>query len=75
MRIELDPKADAAYISLTGDELEPGRQTLDIPTPPDVAGSVVMDWKDGKLVGLEVLGASELLPPDFLARATNPGER
>ena len=35
---------------------------------------VNMDWKDGKIVGLEILGAAALLHPDLLAQAKLPGE-
>jgi uncharacterized protein YuzE len=35
---------------------------------------VVLDWKDGKIVGLEVLDASALLHPDLLAQAARPGQ-
>ncbi len=36
---------------------------------------VVMDWKDGTIVGLEVLGASSLLHPDLLAETVRPCAR
>jgi hypothetical protein len=32
-----------------------------------------MDWKDGKIAGLEVLDASALLHADLLAQAERPG--
>jgi hypothetical protein len=35
---------------------------------------VVMDWKDGKITGLEVLDASALLHADLLAQARRPGQ-
>jgi len=69
MRIEVDREADAAYIRLSDVALEPGRQTFELDTPAGIAGTVTMDWKDGKIVGLEVVGASALLPDDLLARA------
>lgn len=34
---------------------------------------VVLDWKDGELVGLEVLDASARLHPDLLDGAVRPG--
>lgn len=73
MRITYDPAADAAYIYLTNVELEPGRDTVPLETP--VPAMVNMDWKDGRIVGLEVLGASSLLHPDVIAQASSPGER
>jgi hypothetical protein len=38
-------------------------------TPEGVKAMVVMDWKQGKIVGLEVLDASGVLHPDLLAEA------
>jgi len=35
--------------------------------------TVVLDWKDGRIVGLEVLGASKLLHEDLLSEATPIG--
>ncbi|WP_300018034.1 DUF2283 domain-containing protein [Pseudonocardia sp.] len=66
MRITWDRSADAAYLHLTAAELTPGRDTV------DVDGSVLLDRKDGRLVGIEVLNASALLPPDLLAEAETP---
>jgi hypothetical protein len=44
--------------------------------PPDgMHAFVVLDWKEGKIAGLEVLDASALLHPDLLAKAVSPGER
>lgn len=63
MRITWDREVDAAYLYLTSIELAPGRDTV------DVDGSVLLDWKDGRIVGIEVLTASVLLHPDLLAGA------
>lgn len=63
MRITWDRTADAAYLELTSTELTPGRDTV------DAGGSVLLDWKDGRLVGVEILNASALLHPDLLAEA------
>ncbi len=60
---------NAAYIYLTGVALEPGRDTFVVETPEDSAGDVNMDWKDGKLVGIEVLNASKVLHKDILGDA------
>jgi uncharacterized protein YuzE len=72
VRIEYDTAVDAAYIYLTEAELTPGRDTIPAHGPPGVEGEVILDWKDGKLVGIEVLGARALLRPDLLDQATPP---
>jgi uncharacterized protein YuzE len=71
MRITLDRGADAAYIYLTANERPPGRRTIQCPNPSgaDTELSVLMDWKDGKIVGVEILNASKLLHEDLLAEA------
>lgn len=74
MRITYDPQVDAAYIYLTEDALDPGRDSIPLEVPDDTAAMVVMDWKDGKIVGLEVLDATALLHPDLLALAVRPKE-
>jgi uncharacterized protein YuzE len=69
MRVTYDPTADAAYIYLTEDNLTPGRDSIPCEPPAGTNAIVVVDWKDGKIVGLEVLDASKLLHPDLLAPA------
>jgi uncharacterized protein YuzE len=69
VRITYDPAADAVYIHLTGAPLPPGRTTTQAGTPPGTSGFIALDWKDGRLVGLEILDASSRLPPDFLDEA------
>ena len=69
MRLTWDRSADAAYLCFTGAGLAPGRLTLDCPVPDGSPATVFADWKDGRLVGLEVLHASAVLPPDLLAAA------
>jgi uncharacterized protein YuzE len=73
MRISYDPEVDAAYIYLTEEVLMPGRDSIPCDTPPGAEAIVVLDWKEGKIVGLEVLDASARLHADLLARATPPG--
>ena len=73
MRISYDPEIDAAYIYFTGQPLESGRDSIPCDAPPGVQAMVVMDWKDGKITGLEVLGASSLLHADLIAQARPPG--
>ena len=75
MRITYDVVADAAYIYLTDEALMPGRDSVPVDPPEGMQAFVVMDWKDGKIVGLEVLDATALLHPDLLASALRPGER
>jgi len=69
MRVTYDAEADAAYIYLTDVPLMPGRDSFPCDPPEGMLAFVVMDWKDGKIVGLEVLDASKLLHPDLLAEA------
>ena len=72
MRITYDPEDDAAYIYLTGEPLAPGRDSISCDLPNGMRGWVVLDWKDGKIAGLEVLEASSLLHADLLAQAQPP---
>jgi uncharacterized protein YuzE len=72
VRITYDPEVDAAYVYLTDEALTAGRDSVSCDPPEDAQGNVVMDWKDGKIVGLEVLGASSLLHSDLLAQAQRP---
>jgi uncharacterized protein YuzE len=73
VRISYDPEVDAVYIHFTDQPLEPGRDSIPCDAPPGVQAMVVMDWKDGKITGLEVLGASSLLHADLIAQASLPG--
>lgn len=74
VRITYEPDADAAYIYLTNEQLLPGRDSVPVDPPEGLQACVVLDWKDGKLVGLEVLDAASLLRSDLLAQAVRPGE-
>ncbi len=70
VRITFDRVADAVYIYLTTIDLTPGRHAVVCPVPPDrKQPEVLLDWKDGKVVGMEILHASELLHLDLLAEA------
>ena len=69
MRITYDPEADAVYIYLTGDPLSPGRTTLQAQNPPGTEGFIALDWKDGRLVGIEILDATSRLHHDLLQNA------
>ena len=70
MLISYDPEADAAYVSLTAEPLAPGRDSIPCETPAGVNAMVIIDWKDGRIVGLEVLDAARLLHADLLAEAS-----
>ena len=69
MRITYDPAADAVYIHLTAQPLAPGRTTIQASMPPGTSGFVALDWKDGRLVGIEILDASTRLHHDLLDQA------
>jgi uncharacterized protein YuzE len=66
VRITYDPAADAVYIHLTGHPLAPGRTTIQAPMPPGTGGFIALDWKDDRLVGIEILDASTRLHQDLL---------
>jgi uncharacterized protein YuzE len=55
VRITYDPDADAVYIHLTGVPLTPGRTTVQAQMPPGTDGFIALDWKDSRLVGIEIL--------------------
>ncbi len=74
MRVTYDPEADAAYIYLTDEDLLPGRDSVPCDPPDGGRAWVVLDWKEGKIAGMEVLDASARLHPDLLAQAELPGE-
>jgi hypothetical protein len=58
-----------AYIFLTGDQLDTGRETVIAPAPGGTDATAILEWKDGRLVGIEILDASERLHPDLLNEA------
>lgn len=74
MRLTYDGEADAAYLYLTSETLATGRDTTGCDCPDGVQAMVNLDWKDGKLVGLEVLDAKSLLFGDLLTEYANPAE-
>ena len=69
MRITYDRRANAAYIYLTDRGLEAGRDTVQVELPPGLAGFVALDWKDRRLVGIEILDADQTLHHDLLDQA------
>jgi uncharacterized protein YuzE len=69
VRITYDPAADAVYLHLTSGPLSPGRSTTQASTPPGTEGFVALDWKDGRLAGIEILDASTRLHHDLIEEA------
>ena len=67
------PEVDAAYIYLTDESLMPGRDSIACEVPEGTNAMVVLDWKNGRIVGLEVMDASHHLHPDLLQSATPKG--
>ena len=75
MRVTYDPSADAGYISFREIESGGAKHTvpLDIEDGPETLVNLVLDF-DGeeRLIGIEVLHASECLPPELLRHAEPP---
>lgn len=66
MNVKYDSQADAAYIQLVH-EISAGGVARTYPCDPNEAGMINLDFDhEGRLVGIEVLGASQLLPPELL---------
>lgn len=74
MEIEFDPAADAAYVRIV-DHIRAGEAVTQVVVEDDrLPGEVILDLdRDGFLLGVEVLGASDLLRPATLASARRPG--
>lgn len=64
-----DPEADAVYVYFA-DEILAGGVNKTYPCDPlEVDGMINLDFdRDGRLIGLEVLGAKGKLPPELLDR-------
>ena len=69
MPITCDPAAGAACIHLTGERLTRGRTSSPATAPEGVRAFAVLDWKDDRLAGIEILDASSRLHPDLLEEA------
>jgi len=67
MRTTYDRKADAAYIQIA-QEIRPGGVVRTYQCDPAEAGGMInLDFDaEGRLLGVEVLGAANLLPIDVL---------
>ena len=70
MRIRLDRAADAAYVYLTRRAARRGVAFTYARDPREVNGQINLDFdEEGRLIGIEVLDASRLLPEDAIRRA------
>lgn len=75
MRVSYDASVDAAYVELTGPIAAGGvaSQIHSLVTPGD-RGEIALDFDaDGRLLGIEVLRASAVLPESVLADAVRIG--
>ncbi|WP_120519839.1 DUF2283 domain-containing protein [Arthrobacter celericrescens] len=74
MKITYDKEADAAYIQIVDEILdgEASTQVHSIGTPDD-KGEIIIDFDvDGRILGLEILGAKDVLREETLAQARRP---
>jgi uncharacterized protein YuzE len=70
MRVTYDPAADAAYVYLV-DRIAPGEAKRQVMA---LDGSVVLDLdSEGRLLGVEVLAAKQLLRPETIETAERRG--
>lgn len=70
MKITHDTSVDAAYLYLV-DEIKPGGVAKTYACDPlEVDGQINLDFDDeGRLIGIEVLDASKILPAELLDQA------
>jgi uncharacterized protein YuzE len=74
-RITFDPDADASVIAFVKYRRGIVAWTYECDSTA-CGGMVNLDFDDsGKLIGIEVVGATNTLPPEVLARATKPDPR
>jgi uncharacterized protein YuzE len=72
VNLEYDRSADAAYLSLTPIKAGGVKKTYAC-DPDEVGGLIQLDFdEDGRLVGVEVLNASHLLPQGLLRAGASP---
>jgi uncharacterized protein YuzE len=73
MKVTFDPDSDAAFVTF-GDAIPPGgaprSEICDVEMKD--ASVILLFSPEDRLVGLEILGASKVLPPEVLARALSP---
>jgi uncharacterized protein YuzE len=68
MRATYDPAADAAYVYLC--DIPPGVAVEQRIVDREGPGTIVLDFdRQGVLLGIELLGATSLAPPELLADA------
>ncbi|MEV7011181.1 DUF2283 domain-containing protein [Streptosporangium sp. NPDC051022] len=75
LRIEYDRENDVAYIYLV-DEIASGEaKTQVLVEAPEMPGEVILDLDDrGSLLGIEIIGASDVLRPETLAASLDEEE-
>ncbi len=68
-RVTYDPSADAAYVYFR--PIEPGGSRVQCPVEcPEAAAIVVLDLdREGRLIGVEIVGARQGLPAELLTAA------
>lgn len=73
MRITYDESADAAYIALT--DIKAGEAAIQLEVPlGERPAEMHLDFdENGKLLGIEIIGAMELIQSDLLANAERIG--
>ncbi len=70
LRVTLDRASNAAYIYLDG-EIAPEASVAQCPVEcPDLKGDVILDIdQHGRLLGIEILNATRILPYRFIDEA------
>ncbi|GAB2968374.1 DUF2283 domain-containing protein [Frigoribacterium salinisoli] len=77
MKITYDTDANAAYIQIVG-SVGAGEATQQIHSieTPGGKGEIILDFDmDGRLLGLELLNAREILPERVIQDSLEPGGR
>ncbi|GII61490.1 hypothetical protein Skr01_15750 [Sphaerisporangium krabiense] len=75
MRIEYDEENDVAYVYLV-DHIGQGEAETQVLVDADaLRGEAILDLDaQGLLLGIEIIGASQVLRPELLAQAHDPEE-
>jgi uncharacterized protein YuzE len=69
VQVTFDPSVDAAYVEIVDHKDGEAVEQVNV-TPPHGEGDVVLDFdKDGRLLGIEVIGARRTLRPETLKTA------
>ena len=72
VKVTYDPAVDAAYIYLRHSGRGDAAHTVPV-EEDEAAGEVILDFdRDGRLIGIEVLGARRGLPEGFMDDADRP---